>query len=98
MTGRHGAFPFNISLFLSFLRFPGYLGEPYGGFPEPLRSNVLKDKPRVTGRPGASMPDFDFAGLEKDLKDSFDGITETDVMSAALYPQVIHRRCTMVKN
>ena len=34
------------------------------------------------------MPDFDFAGLEKDLKDSFDGITETDVMSAALYPQV----------
>jgi len=77
------SFPSSVVEFLQ-----GYLGEPYGGFPEPLRSNVLKDKPRVAGRPGASMPDFDFVSLEKDLRDSFDHISETDVMSAALYPQV----------
>jgi len=77
------SFPSSVVEFLQ-----GYLGEPYGGFPEPFRSNVLKDKPRVSGRPGASMPDFDFAGLEADLKESYEGITETDVMSAALYPQV----------
>ena len=34
------------------------------------------------------MPDFDFDSLEKDLKDSYDLISEADVMSAALYPQV----------
>jgi len=77
------SFPSSVIEFLQ-----GYLGEPYGGFPEPLRSKVLKDKKRVSGRPGASMPDFDFPALEKDLKESFDNISECDVMSAALYPQV----------
>ena len=33
----------------------GYLGQPSGGFPEPLRSRVLKGKPTVDGRPGASI-------------------------------------------
>ena len=33
----------------------GHLGQPTGGFPEPLRSRVIKDKPRIEGRPGAGM-------------------------------------------
>ncbi|OQV12880.1 Pyruvate carboxylase, mitochondrial [Hypsibius exemplaris] len=69
----------------------GHLGVPPGGFPEPFRSNVLKDLPRVEGRRGAEMPPLDFDKLRKDLQDKYgehqiDG--ETDVMSAAMYPKV----------
>lgn len=42
----------------------GYLGQPAFGFPEPLRSRVLKGKPTVEGRPGASMAPLDLDGLE----------------------------------
>ncbi|EFN52428.1 hypothetical protein CHLNCDRAFT_138936 [Chlorella variabilis] len=76
----------------------GYLGQPVGGFPEPLRSRVLKDKPRVQGRPGASMPPMDLKALEQELKDRHHGsmcggsvcscISIRDVLSAAMYPKV----------
>jgi len=49
---------------------------------------VLKDMPRVSGRPGASMPLFDFDGLKAELKEKHPYSTDRDVMSAALYPQV----------
>lgn len=80
------SFPLSVVEFLQ-----GYLGQPYGGFPEPLTSKVLKDKPRmVTGRPGESLKPFDFEALAEDLRSTFDpkNISEADVMSAALYPQV----------
>ncbi|XP_017012581.1 pyruvate carboxylase, mitochondrial isoform X1 [Drosophila takahashii] len=66
----------------------GSIGIPHGGFPEPLRSRVLKDMPRIEGRPGAELKDLDFDKLKKDLKESHSCITNRDVMSAALYPQV----------
>lgn len=66
----------------------GAIGEPHGGFPEPLRSKVLKDMPRVQGRPGASLKPLDFDALKKELKESHPHVTEKDVMSAALYPKV----------
>ena len=68
----------------------GTLGQPAGGFPEPLRSRVLKDLPRVEGRPGASMPPMNLVTLEANLKDKHDhySITYRDVLSAALYPKV----------
>ncbi|KAG8034830.1 hypothetical protein G9C98_007906 [Cotesia typhae] len=77
------SFPKSVVEFLQ-----GAIGEPYGGFPEPLRSKVLKDMPRVQGRPGESLPPLDFGKLEKDLREAHPTITEKDVMSAALYPQV----------
>lgn len=40
--------------------FQGYLGQPVGGFPEPLRSKIIRDKPRIDGRPGKSMLPYDF--------------------------------------
>jgi pyruvate carboxylase len=43
--------------------FQGYLGQPPAGFPEPLRSRVLKGKSVIAGRPGASMPPLDLDGL-----------------------------------
>jgi pyruvate carboxylase len=75
----------------------GQLGEPLGGFPEPLRSNVLKRAGvhPITGRPGADLPDLDFAALKESLQAQYEGlnregmpIREGDVVSAALYPEV----------
>ena len=67
----------------------GSIGQPAGGFPEPLRSRVLKGAPVVEGRPGASMPPADLAGLGAKLR-ALHGpsITPRDVLSAALYPKV----------
>ncbi|XP_019642299.1 PREDICTED: pyruvate carboxylase, mitochondrial-like isoform X1 [Branchiostoma belcheri] len=72
--------------------FQGYLGEPYGGFPEPLRSKILKGMKKVTGRPGESMPPLDFAALKLQLLEKFGkkiAIQDWDVLSAALYPTVL---------
>lgn len=77
------SFPKSVVEFLQ-----GAIGIPHGGFPEPLRSKVLKDMPRVEGRPGASLPPLDFDKLRADLKESHPKATDRDVMSAALYPQV----------
>uniref|UniRef100_U5EW27 Pyruvate carboxylase n=1 Tax=Corethrella appendiculata TaxID=1370023 RepID=U5EW27_9DIPT len=77
------SFPKSVVEFLQ-----GAIGEPYGGFPEPLRSNILKDMPRIKGRPGASLNPLDFEKLKSDLKESHPDVTDRDVMSAALYPQV----------
>lgn len=68
--------------------FQGYLGEPYQGFPEPLRSKILKGLPTVVGRPGASMAPMDFEATKKTLEEKFERITDKDVMSYAMYPQV----------
>ncbi|XP_018565235.1 pyruvate carboxylase, mitochondrial [Anoplophora glabripennis] len=66
----------------------GLIGQPYGGFPEPLRSKVLRDMPRIEGRPGESLPPLDFSALGASLRETFPNASERDVMSAALYPQV----------
>lgn len=66
----------------------GYLGQPSFGFPEPLRSRVLKGKPIIEGRPGASMAEMDLVGLEARLKDKWGrNISKRDVLSSAMYPQ-----------
>ena len=69
--------------------FQGYLGEPQGGFPEPLRSQIIRDLPKVVGRPGASMPPLDFPALTRELEQKWGShIRDVDVVSAAIYPQV----------
>ena len=68
----------------------GKLGQPEGGFPEPFRSAVVKDRLRVSGRPGQGMPPLNLARLERDLVDrhGWRPLSQRDVLSAALYPQV----------
>ncbi|PVG03133.1 putative pyruvate carboxylase [Serendipita vermifera] len=69
--------------------FQGYLGQPYGGFPEPLRTHIIRNKPRIDGRPGTSMPPMDFKKIKADLRAKFGKhITDCDVMSYAMYPKV----------
>lgn len=76
--------------------FQGYLGIPHHGFPEPLRSRVLKGKLLPNGksifdaRPGAEMAPYDFDAAEKALKDQYgeEKIRDVDVLSHAIYPDV----------
>ncbi|XP_039757417.1 pyruvate carboxylase, mitochondrial isoform X2 [Pararge aegeria] len=68
--------------------FQGAIGIPYGGFPEPLRSKILKDMPRIEGRPGQELAPLDFDKLKQDIKENYPEVTDQDVMSAAMYPQV----------
>jgi len=68
----------------------GYIGHPVGGFPEPLRSRVVKDRPVVVGRPGASIPPVSLSDLQTALREKHEGtnISLRDVLSAAMYPKV----------
>lgn len=78
--------------------FQGYLGIPPFGFPEPLRSRVLQGRTIegtsglscFDGRPGAQLPPYDFDLNRKTLEEkwSADKISDHDVMSHAMYPQV----------
>ena len=69
--------------------FQGYLGQPVGGFPEPLRSKIIRDKPRIDGRPGANMQPIDFKALKAELRSKFGKhITNADVTSYVMYPKV----------
>ncbi|XP_058054688.1 pyruvate carboxylase, mitochondrial isoform X1 [Anopheles bellator] len=77
------SFPKSVVEFLQ-----GAIGTPHGGFPEPLRSRVLKDMPRIEGRPGAQLAPLDLDALKKSLLESHPDVSDRDVMSAALYPQV----------
>ena len=73
--------------------FQGYLGQPVGGFPEPLRSKIIRDKPRIDGRPGANMQPIDFKALKAELRSKFGKhITDVDVTSYVMYPKVCYRR------
>lgn len=69
--------------------FQGYLGEPPGGFPEPLRTQVLRGRRTIVGRPGASMPPLDLHKLHDELCAKYgDWVSPLDTLSAALYPDV----------
>ncbi|KAJ0397334.1 hypothetical protein P43SY_009284 [Pythium insidiosum] len=75
--------------------FQGYLGIPHHGFPEPLRSRVLKGKllpngkSMFDGRPGAEMPAYDFDEAAKALRKKYgEQIRDVDVLSHAIYPDV----------
>lgn len=67
----------------------GYIGQPPYGFPEPLRTHVLRGRPKIDGRPGERLPPLDFEKLSAELQEKHEKkLPETDVMSAALYPKV----------
>ncbi|TFJ84262.1 hypothetical protein NSK_004253 [Nannochloropsis salina CCMP1776] len=78
--------------------FQGYLGIPPFGFPEPLRTHVLKGrtlpngKACFEGRPGAELPPFAFEDEKQGLLDLYGKhIRDVDVMTHAQYPQVFSK-------
>ncbi|MGF2615508.1 pyruvate carboxylase [Rossellomorea vietnamensis] len=69
--------------------FEGYLGQPYGGFPENLQKAILKGKEPITVRPGELLDNVDFDKLkEKLFKDLDRQVTSFDAIAYALYPKV----------
>lgn len=69
--------------------FQGYLGQPPGGFPEPLRSKIIRDRPRIDTRPGLNMKPLDFKKIKSELREKFGkNITDVDVASYYMYPKV----------
>lgn len=73
--------------------FEGLMGTPYGGFPEPLRTNVIKGKRRkLKGRPGLELEPFNLEEIKEDLVSRFGpNITEDDVASYNMYPKVFEQ-------
>ncbi|HRK31180.1 MAG TPA: pyruvate carboxylase [Tepidisphaeraceae bacterium] len=69
----------------------GAIGVPDGGWPVKLQKIILNSagvKP-IKGRFGASLPAVDFKAVTKEVDRKVDGdITEHDVMSYLMYPQV----------
>ena len=65
--------------------------QPHGGFPEPLRTQMLKGKKKIDGRPGADSASLDFDKIEAQLKKKFgeDVIRKCDVMSHVMFPKVL---------
>ncbi|OLL24603.1 Pyruvate carboxylase [Neolecta irregularis DAH-3] len=70
--------------------FQGLMGRPYGGFPEPLRTKVLRGRrEKLDQRPGKSLPPLNLSQIKNDLKQKYgEKITECDVASWIMYPKV----------
>ncbi|KAL3964164.1 hypothetical protein ACCO45_001168 [Purpureocillium lilacinum] len=77
-------FPGSVLEFLE-----GLMGQPYGGFPEPLRSDALRGRRKLDKRPGLFLEPVDFAKVKKDLAKKYGGpVTECDIASYVMYPKV----------
>ncbi|KAI0176158.1 pyruvate carboxylase [Hypoxylon sp. FL1284] len=76
-------FPGSVLEFLE-----GMMGQPYGGFPEPLRSKALRNRRKFDKRPGLYLEPVDFKQTRSDLGQKWGHITETDVASYLMYPKV----------
>jgi len=67
----------------------GMMGQPYGGFPEPLRSNALRGRRMLDSRPGLHLEPVDFGKVKRDLARKFGNpVSECDVASYVMYPKV----------
>jgi pyruvate carboxylase len=81
------AFPDSV---VNYLR--GDIGIPPGGFPEPLRSKVLKSRQLepIEGRPGRFLPPYDFDEEKEYLVKRYgeNNVNEKELLSYAMYPKV----------
>lgn len=73
--------------------FAGRMGQPFDGFPEPLRTHVLRgraDQRTVTQRPGLLLPPTDVDQVRQQIRAHFPGraVTEWDVASFVMFPEV----------
>ncbi|BFZ57918.1 pyruvate carboxylase [Savitreella phatthalungensis] len=69
--------------------FEGLMGQPYGGFPEPLRTKALRGKRKpLSERPGKSLEPLDLNKIRKDLAEEYGTAGDTDVASYTQFPSV----------
>ncbi|KAK0126202.1 pyruvate carboxylase [Cadophora gregata] len=77
--------------------FEGLMGQPYGGFPEPLRTNALRGRRKLDKRPGLTLEPLDLAKIKKDIYNKYGSVTECDVASYAMYPKVFEDYRTFIQ-
>ncbi|WP_088005804.1 pyruvate carboxylase [Indiicoccus explosivorum] len=69
--------------------FEGYIGQPYGGFPQALQKVILKGREPITVRPGELLEPADFEAIKEELYRKLDRpVTSHEVLAYALYPKV----------
>jgi pyruvate carboxylase len=69
--------------------FEGLMGQPYGGFPEPLRTNALRGRRKLDKRPGLYLEPVDFVKVKREMGKKFGApVTECDIASYVMYPKV----------
>lgn len=76
-------FPGSVLEFLE-----GLMGQPFGGFPEPLRTKALRNRRKLEKRPGLYLEPLDLAAIKNQIREKFGSATESDVASYAMYPKV----------
>lgn len=76
----------------------GMMGQPPGGFPENAQKAILRDRPLVNGRPGASLPAADFDASREHLTPILGtDASDRECVTHVLYPKVyddfvLHRK------
>jgi pyruvate carboxylase len=68
--------------------FEGLMGQPYGGFPEPLRTKALRGRRKLDKRPGLTLEPLDLEKIKKEINEKWGSASECDVASFAMYPKV----------
>ncbi|MDP3295551.1 MAG: pyruvate carboxylase [Nevskia sp.] len=69
--------------------FKGELGVPPDGWPKALQAKILKGKPPLVGRPGASMPPVDLANARIEAEKLVgEAMSDADLASYLMYPKV----------
>lgn len=69
--------------------FQGLMGQPYGGFPEPLRTDALRgQREPLSERPGKSLEPINLAKIRKYLASEYGTAGDTDVASYTQFPGV----------
>ncbi|PHH91921.1 hypothetical protein CDD83_9788 [Cordyceps sp. RAO-2017] len=71
--------------------FEGLMGQPFDGFPEPFRTNVLRGRDSdIRSRPGLTMVPIDFDRVRREIKEKYPErpVTEDDIASYVMYPEV----------
>jgi pyruvate carboxylase len=78
--------------------FAGEIGQPPGGFPQPLADIILKGRKVFTGRPGDTMPPRDLAAVKAELEPKIGRApTDQDLLSYLMYPKVFTDFATYTK-
>lgn len=71
--------------------FSGLMGQPFGGFPEPLRTNALQGRRnKITHRADHGLPPVDFHSIRRRILAEYPDtqLTNDDVASYIMYPEV----------
>ncbi|TWU61921.1 MULTISPECIES: pyruvate carboxylase [Crateriforma] len=67
----------------------GKMGQPPGGFPQPVMERILGDTPPITDRPGATMPDADIEKARQTAEQlTGRAANDRDAVTHLLYPKV----------